>query len=571
MARSRLPLPSQNAAFLQTEQSSAGRALLNALDINGAAVSDMPLKFAEKVVARSAKQSGRVAAKAPLGTFLQAGEQQPSATGKEGSYQAQSTAIFGIMNQMQTDMEAELSRAQKEETAAQASFNQLSTTKMEQIALGKKKLDEYETAHAENIKALSDAKEDLELTRDQRSKDVEFLRNVKLQCDDLDHKWEQRSKTRSAELTAVAETIAILTEDDARELMAKSVTLLQEEASTNSVRRAHAVEALQRAAQNPTFEADDLIAAWAGRSGKVRTVGAAAGPKAQLSTLAVSVQLDSFTKVKEMMDKMVAELKSQQTEEVEFKSWCNKEFDLTEKNMFNKNEEKKDLEAKIEQLALLMKQLAKEIDEANAQIADTELEIKKASQNREKANAEFQSIVADQRATQAILKKALTRLQDFYTKKKGAKVPILAQQTPPVQFNDYKANSGSSPVMGMLEQIIGDSNALEAEATGSEYKAQADYETFVKDSNALIKELSNAVNAKTKAIADAKVDTAEANSDLQSAVGELGSLAEYEADLHAQCDFVLKNFEIRQKARLQEMEAIAAAKEILSGAQTVGS
>jgi len=50
-------------------------------------------------------------------------------------------------------------------------------------------------------------------------------------------------------------------------------------------------------------------------------------------------------------------------------------------------------------------------------------------------------------------------------------------------------------------------------------------------------------------------------------VGELESLAAYEADLHDECDFVLKNFEIRQKARLQEMEAIQAAKAILSGAK----
>jgi len=45
------------------------------------------------------------------------------------------------------------------------------------------------------------------------------------------------------------------------------------------------------------------------------------------------------------------------------------------------------------------------------------------------------------------------------------------------------------------------------------------------------------------------------------------SLAQYEADLHEQCDFVLKNFDIRQKARLQEMEAVQAAKAILSGAK----
>merc|ERR1740129_2300562 len=144
-------------------------------------------------------------------------------------------------------------------------------------------------------------------------------------------------------------------------------------------------------------------------------------------------------------------------------------------------------------------------------------------------------------------------------------IDLQVQQTPPVQFNKFKANAGSSPVMGLIEQIIEDSVALEKEATAAEYSAQADYEKFVKDSNDLIDNLSASIAAKEKATAATNVDKAEAESDHQSTIDELESLAAYEADLHEQCDWVLKNFDIRQKARMQEMEAIQAAKSILSG------
>jgi len=50
-------------------------------------------------------------------------------------------------------------------------------------------------------------------------------------------------------------------------------------------------------------------------------------------------------------------------------------------------------------------------------------------------------------------------------------------------------------------------------------------------------------------------------------MGVLESLALTEQDLHGECDFVLKNFAIRQKARMDEMEAIGQAKAILSGEQ----
>jgi len=291
-------------------------------------------------------------------------------------------------------------------------------------------------------------------------------------------------------------------------------------------------------------------------------------PKAQLSTLAVSVQLDSFTKVKAMMDTMVADLKEQQSEEVKFKAYCEKEFNDNEKAVFDKKEEKEDLEAKIERLGSTMEKLTGEVDEEKKQIAETQLEIKRASETREKENAEFQTTVADQRATQAILDKALKRLEDFY--KKGIGKAVLAQeraaQTPPVQFNTQKDNAGASPVMGLLEQIIGDSKALVEEATTNEYTAQADYQKMVQDSNDIVSQLSTSVTEKTKALAGAHKDSGMSNSNLNSANGELESLAAYEADLHGQCDFVQKNFDVRQRARLQEIEAIQQAKGILSGA-----
>lgn len=261
---------------------------------------------------------------------------------------------------------------------------------------------------------------------------------------------------------------------------------------------------------------------------------------------------------------MLADLKTEQEHEVKFKANCESEFDTTEKTTFEKNDQKADLEATIEKLAKLQATLKEEIEAANTQIADTEVAIKKASQTRESENAEFQSTIADQRATQAILKKALGKLQDFY--KKAALIQkSKAKQEPPVKFNAYKKNAGASPVIGLIEQIIEDSKALEAEAVKGETDAQSSYETFVKDSNDLIAKLNESVSMKTKAKATAKMDSEQAKSDLESTETELESLAQYEADLHRDCDFVLKNFNIRQKARMDEMEAIQQAKAILSG------
>jgi len=173
-------------------------------------------------------------------------------------------------------------------------------------------------------------------------------------------------------------------------------------------------------------------------------------------------------------------------------------------------------------------------------------------------------VVADQRATQAILKKALEKLTTFY-KKAFLIQKSQSKQEPPVKFGAMKSNAGASPVIGMIEQIIEDSKALENEAVAGENEAQKSYETFVSDSNDQVAELTESVSHKNKALANANVESNQAQSDLESTNGELEALALYEADLHGDCDFVLRNFNIRQKARMDEMEAIGQAKAILSG------
>jgi len=536
--------------------SSAGN-LLSSLDAEGAATSVLPIDIAQKILEESAHQGN-----APAAGFLQAGVAPTS-----GSYAPQSGQIFGILKQLKEDFETNLSQDQKEEMTAVEDFKALSAAKTAQIASGKEKLDATEAEHADNQKALSDAKENLELTREQRSKDVEFLRNLKTTCMDLDKQWGERSKTRAAETKAVSEAIAIITSDDNMDLLRQTVKLLQvdsnaEEGAEMRLRRKRVVETLRKASQDPAFATDDLFDAWHSRIGSGLSI--AGSPRTQLSTLAVTASLDSFTKIKKAMDKMTADLKEEQASEVKFKAHCDKEFDATEKETFRKNEEKDDLENTIEKLAKLMTKLSEEIAAAKSQIADTEVAIKKASQVREAENAEFQTTVADQRATQAILAKALGKLKEFYKK---AFLLQKSKQEPPVKFNAYKTNAGASPVIGLIEQIIEDSKALESEATAGETEAQKSYEIFVKDSNDLIAELSESASAKTKAKATAEVNSETAKSDLESTMGELEGLSKYEADLHSDCDFVLKNFEIRQKARMDEMEAIQQAKAILSGMQ----
>merc|ERR1711957_1119219 len=133
-------------------------------------------------------------------------------------------------------------------------------------------------------------------------------------------------------------------------------------------------------------------------------------------------------------------------------------------------------------------------------------------------------------------------------------------------MGEYKKNAAAGGVMGMIQQIINDAKAMEAEVIRAEEDAQKAYEDFVKETNASIETKTKEIINKSEEKAKAETDLTQANAEKEAALLELEQLSNYNAELHQSCDFVTKNFEIRQTARDEEIEALKQAKAILSGA-----
>merc|ERR1719155_59729 len=462
------------------------------------------------------------------------------------SYAPQSGEIFGILKQMKETFESNLSNSQKEEMANQKAYEDLKAAKEEEIAAGQAQIDTKTQELADTDEKNAQAKEDVADTKKSLGADEEFLMMLKEKCSMTDGEWEERQKTRQLEMEAVSKALAILSGDDAHDLFTKTFNpaLVQRESAAHSMRRSKASKLLSAVAkklQNP-----------------------------RLATLAVRVRLDAFTRVKKAIDDMVAQLLKEKEDEIKHKDFCVDEFNTNELQTEKKDREKQDLTAKIEDLEMTIKQLTEAIDKLKAEVAEMQVQMKRAGEDREKENKEFQMTVADQRATQKLLTAALNILKGFYEKK--AKAVLLETQQPagpppPPGFEAYKKNAAAPGVMGMIQQIINDAKAMEAETIRSEEDAQKAYEDFVKDTNASIEAKSKDIVNKSEAKAKAEADLVEANKDKEAVMLELEQLGNYKAELHSSCDFVMKNFEIRQTARDEEIEALKQAKAILSGAK----
>jgi len=265
---------------------------------------------------------------------------------------------------------------------------------------------------------------------------------------------------------------------------------------------------------------------------------------------------------------MITQLGKEKEDEIKHKDFCTDEFNKNQLETEKKERERQDLEARIEDLELTIKTLTEQIDALKAQIAEMQVQMKRAGEDREKENKEFQQTVADQRASVVLLNKALEILAGFYNK------AALLQQSkqepagppPPPGFKEYKKNPQSSGVMAMITQIIEDSKAMEAEAIKSEGSAQTAYEAFVKETNASIEAASKDIINKSESKGKAEDYLAQSKTEHASVLTTLDELSAYNSELHASCDFILKNFDIRQTARDEEIEALKQAKAILSGA-----
>merc|ERR1719327_16567 len=199
---------------------------------------------------------------------------------------------------------------------------------------------------------------------------------------------------------------------------------------------------------------------------------------------------------------------------------------------------------------------------------DSKLQMKVAGEDREKANTEFQSLIADQRATQKLLTAALDILKGFYEKAAlvQAKGGLSTDQPAPAGFKTYEKNKKSGGVMGMMQSIIDDAAKLEEEATYGETTSQKDYEEFIQETNALVDSMTQSLVNKSEAKAKNEADLSEAEGELEKLIGTLESLDASNRDLHKECDYTLENFDARQKARADEVDALKQSIAIFSGA-----
>jgi len=504
-----------------------------------------------------------------LKSFLDAATAEPAASSAAfmaipgmQSYAPQSGQVFGILKQMKADFESSLSEAQKAELKAAQEFEDLKAAKEEEISAAQKLVGDMDIQVAElGEKAAQETKE-LEATEEQLGMDQQFLADLKAKCSDSDKEFDARIASRLEEISAVQDTIKILNSDESFGAFEKTTKGFVED--QDFVAASAGVSLLQADAETAETTA--------GRRSRAAELLRATGLP-RLLLLATSVQEGVFDKVLVEVEKLTAELSQQQKDEVKHRDYCIAELADNERDTSAGDHKKVNLVQKEADLEQTIKELAEKAAVTREEAAEVQKQMSRSSEIREAENADFQEVVQDQRLTQMILGKALTRLREVYSLMQqqpgAAHIATSGTKTDagnaPARFTKYEKKAGGGRVVLLLEKIAADAKKLEDEAVAGEMSAQNVYEDFMKQSNRELVAYGESLQSMQVAKATAESDLSMTKTDLKDTLKELEGLNNYLGDLHKSCDFIVRNFDARQEARAQEIQALGEAKAILSG------
>merc|ERR1719191_904043 len=274
-------------------------------------------------------------------------------------------------------------------------------------------------------------------------------------------------------------------------------------------------------------------------------------------------------------------------------------------------------EAAIEEMSEESATLADEIASLQKEVKALDKAVAEATEQRKEEHGEFITFQTENGAAVQLIEKAKNKLFKFYRPNQYKEAPkqeltaeekilaasgrsdmiatqapdliagttIAAMQTfaqlrettaddaaaapppPPATWDAYQKKDGkSNGVIALMDMLLKELQDGITEAENEEKTAQKDYERLMTESTASRSSMSEGITSKEVAKADLDTKIEATKEKKTSEETQLGSLKQTMAQLHAQCDFLIENYDLRKTAREAEVEGLHNAKSVLSGA-----
>jgi len=353
---------------------------------------------------------------------------------------------------------------------------------------------------------------------------MQYLDELNTICSNKAKTWDQRTKLRANELTAITQATGIVKATVAEKTQSSTIRFAQTgtvvhlaDAVASSDSAMEAIEAEAEAAEaapvgflqklsvqkhEPTSNDGGrqlIVALLKGRGQELKST--------LLVSLAAQVAADPFVKIKKLIQELIERLLTEAANEANQKGWCDKAMaDATQKRQYAADEVE-ELNAKMAKLESLSAKLGEELATLTTEIKDLTDAQAKADKERKAEKAENANTVSEAKAGLGAVNMAIDILDKFYKTSAKAKVDLSLEQgpmddAPDAGFDNGEAYQGagaeSGGIIGMMEVIRSDFERTISETNKSEKDAQQDHLKFTTETQMSLAEKNMAKKENTR-------------------------------------------------------------------------
>jgi len=492
-------------------------------------------------------------AKKVIAAFLAQGdavEQAPlDVTAPESNaYEFQSQGVIDMLEKLLDKFSDERTDLEKVESNAKHAYEMLMQDLTAQIETATADRDSKTQTRASKLQQVAEDKGDLADTTATRDEDQKYLDELVATCTQKSSDFENRQQLRADELEAIDKAVEILSSGAVSGAAEKHLPSLVQKTSFAQVNTVS-----QNAAQAQVAKF-------------LQEQGAKINSRV-LSTLAVRVADDPFTKVKKMIKDLIVRLMEEANEEAEHKGWCDTELARNEQTRKEKTTSVESLHAEIDELSASIAKLTQEITDLTNEVAKLDKAVAEATELRAQEKAKNEQTIKDAQEAQTAVAQAVAVLKEFYDK--AAEATSLVQQQPesPEIFDSPYTGMQSEHggVVGMLEVIQSDFARLETDTKAGEAESQKEFDDFSSESAVNRAQMTKDIEHKTNKKTNDESANTRAKEDLEATQKELDTALAYYDKLKPSCVDAGVSYEDRVARRKEEIESLQEALRILNG------
>jgi uncharacterized coiled-coil DUF342 family protein len=514
-----------------------------------------------------------------VGFFLQ---QDPSVPME--NYKFHSDGVIGTLETLKGDFRKTLNQIDEDEVSSKQEHDMFM---QEQTDLRKRKEEFLEACQKDKSRTtaeLASTNEDLTSTSFNLLSDKKYLSETSEMCVNAAKTWDQRSRVRADELSALTAAITIVegsvsehTSEATIRFAQKAVQVdmakrvarnpqalaaLEEEAEEADTKPVNFLQKLVRRHTSPADDGRQLVVDLLKRDGaKLKST--------LLASLASSIQADPLAKVKKLIQDLIERLLHEAAEEANQKGWCDKAMADAKQKRDYAAEEIETLNGEMAQLEARRNKLTEQIGVLADELEELSAKMKEATQMREDEKTENENTIQEAGFGLDAVKSAIDILDKFYKTAAKEKVDLgliqkgPADDAPGMAFDigeEYTGAGGESGgILGMLDVIKSDFERTIKMTTEAEEKAKDEYRNFMTESGKAEAEKKMSHDEKVKQKDKAVEDLEEAADSFKSESEILNVAIQELLDLKPTCVDTGMSYEERVARREDEIESLKKA------------